>query len=158
MAIGAATYLSEHLDAPVYVISLGGIFVSDPGLLVVEHLYHLCGAEDRARHLGQIAPGRWPLFPASEWNRALRQGRVSQISMGSMGHTGKHGYLDKNSTTPNGIPFIDKTVQVIASIIDQNVNRLASGLQTQRNSDGPDLRRSSCSRPMTEFLHDDKIV
>ena len=158
MAVGAATYLSERLEAPVYVISLGGIFVSDPGLLAVEHLYHLYGTEDRARFLGQMAPGRWPLFPASEWNRALRQGRVSVINMGAMGHTGRHGYLDQNSLTADGLSFIDRTVQVVVSIVDLNVNSFASALQTDRNKSAVNSSQSPDGDPIGGLSREDGIV
>ena len=62
MGIGAATYLREWLTAPVYVVSLGGIFGSDPGLLNANHLFHLWGTTDNAQIWRFILPGRWPFL------------------------------------------------------------------------------------------------
>ncbi|MDQ3248109.1 MAG: hypothetical protein M3Q45_02760 [Chloroflexota bacterium] len=117
MAVGAVTYLREWIRGPIYVISLGGVFSSDPGLLAMTHLYHIYGERDRARKLSAVAPMRWPIFPASEWNRARRQGLVSFVNMGPMGHTGVGGYLDQKSTLPDGTVYLDKTVQVVAGIV-----------------------------------------
>jgi hypothetical protein len=119
MAVGAAGYLREWLSGPVYVISLGGIFGSEPSLLSVTHLYHLHGTGDRSHLLGLIAPGRWPILPASPWNRARRQGLVTERVIGPMGHTGRRGYLDANNTFPDGTPYVDRTVAVIAEIVRQ---------------------------------------
>jgi hypothetical protein len=98
---------------------LGGIFDSDPGLLALTHLYHLYGDNDRSHYLSYIAPGRWPFFPASAWNRARRQGLVTQINLGPAGHTGRGGYLDPYTNLPDGRPMVDRTVQVIAEIVGQ---------------------------------------
>lgn len=117
LAIGAAGYLREWLHGPVYVISLGGVFGSEPGLTAITHLYHLYGTSDRSHKLGLIAPGRWPIFPASAWNRARRQGKVTELNIGPMGHTGRRGYLDATNTFPDGAPYVDRTVEVIACIV-----------------------------------------
>jgi hypothetical protein len=119
LAVGAAGYLREWLPGPVYVISLGGIFGSEPSLLAVTHFYHLYGTGDRSHHLGLIAPGRWRLLAASPWNRAKRQGLVTERVIGPMGHTGRGGYLDAKNTFPDGTPFVDRTVQAIVSIMHE---------------------------------------
>ena len=118
MGIGAVTYLREWIDAPVYVVSLGGIFGSDPGLLNATHIFHLWGTIDNAQVWRFLLPGRWPLFAGSEWNRAWRQGRVTIIPMQGMGHTGRGGYLDLLSRTPEQPPNVEMTVATIAGIID----------------------------------------
>lgn len=130
MAVGAVTYLRELINAPIYVISLGGIFSSDPGLLAVNHMYHLYGTQDWPRKLGLIAPGRWPLFAASEWNRARRQGLISLISIGPMRHSSVGGYLDIKSLLPNGVSYLDQTVAVVSEIIRHNAN-LSSEIAAQ---------------------------
>ncbi len=119
MAVGAVTYLREWVRGPLYVISLGGIFCSDPGVLAVDRLYHLYGEQDKAHKLSIIAPGRWSIFPTSEWNRARRQGLISSVYMGPMGHTGAGGYLDVNSYLPDGATYLERTVQTIAKIVIQ---------------------------------------
>ena len=119
MAVGAVTYLREWIRGPIYVISLGGIFGSDPGVLAANRIYHLYGDRDKAHKLSAIAPGRWSIFPTSEWNRARRQGLIRLINMGPMGHTGVGGYLDNKTRLPDGTIYLDKTVQVVADIVMQ---------------------------------------
>ncbi len=75
MAIGSVTYLREWVEAPIYVISLGGIFSSDPGLLAADHIYHLWGTRDRAQIWRYLLPSRWRIYASAAWNRACRQGR-----------------------------------------------------------------------------------
>jgi hypothetical protein len=55
----------------------------------------------------------------SEWNRALRQGRVTIIPMEGMGHTGRGGYLDRNPPEDGGVSNINKTVEVVSTIVEQ---------------------------------------
>jgi hypothetical protein len=119
MAIGAATYLREWLEGAVYVISLGGIFSSDLGLLTANHTYHLWGTRDAAQIWRYLFPGRWPISASSEWNRALRQNRVTIIPMAGMGHTGRLGYLDVKSRSEGEPPYVEITVETIAGIITE---------------------------------------
>jgi hypothetical protein len=117
VALGASTYLKEELGAPVFVISLGGIFGSDVGLLTADHVYHLYGSEDKPQRLGKLLfPGRWPLFFYSTWNRAVRMGRVSEICLGRISHSGGTGYLTTSRQLPDGYNHLDKTVETIASL------------------------------------------
>jgi hypothetical protein len=117
IAVGTATYLKEELSAPVFVISMGGIFGSDAGLLAADHVYHLYGTKDRPQKLGKILfPGRWPFFFYSTWNRAVRMGRVSEICLGSISHAGHTGYLTTSRKLPDGLSHLEKTVQTIASL------------------------------------------
>ena len=85
MGIGAITYLREWVKGPIYMVSLGGIFGSDPGLLAADHIYHLLGSNDIAQVWRLLMPGRWPFFASSEWNRAVRQRRVTIVPMAGMG-------------------------------------------------------------------------
>ena len=126
MAVGAMTYLREWLPGPLYTISLGGIFGSDPGLLATDHLFHFQGANDHALWLRHLGPGRWPIFPTSEYNRAKRQGRISYITPGPMGHTGRGGYLDAKTSLPDGTPLIDRTVELVANIVNGTLEPSAS--------------------------------
>jgi hypothetical protein len=117
MAVGAVTYLRELINAPVYVVSLGGIFSSDPGLLAVDHLYHIHGTKDWPHRLSLLAPGRWPFFATSEWNRARRQGLITLVNVGPMCHTSTGGYLDVKSFLPNGASYLDNTVEIVSGIV-----------------------------------------
>jgi hypothetical protein len=117
-ALGASAYVKEWLECPLAVISLGGVFCSDPALLQIDHLYHLVGSKDNITRLGIIAPGRWPVLRTSEWNRAVKQGRVTRIDMGAMKHTGSGGYLDTKSHLPNHASYVDHTVAVVEQIVE----------------------------------------
>lgn len=117
IAIGAATYLKEELNAPTFVVSLGGIFGSDIGLLAADHVFHLYGKGDRPQKLGKILfPGRWPIFFYSAWNRAVRLGRYSEICMGTISHSGGTGYLTTSRKLENGQTHLAHTVQTIAEL------------------------------------------
>lgn len=136
IAAGAAGYLAESVSAPIRVISLGGIFSSDPSLLEVDHIYHLFGTEDSALKLNFLAPGKWPVFQTSEWNRMRRQGRVTAINMGPMTHLGRGSYMDGKSELPDGTPYVDRSVQVIQSIVQRsiygrNARKSTAGLSSQ---------------------------
>ncbi|MBP7964912.1 MAG: hypothetical protein KBG20_10810 [Caldilineaceae bacterium] len=119
VTMGAATYLKEWLTGPVVLISLGGIFANDPGVLAADHTYHLFGSQDRSHRIGAIcSPGRWPIFAYSFWNQAKRLGKVEFVFMGEMGHTGKGGYLDVHSLLPDGTNYLAHTVHVVADLIE----------------------------------------
>lgn len=118
IAAGTVSYLKAMLDAPITVISLGGIMASEDGMLLLEKLYHLVGSRDRVVKLGYLFPGRWKLLPYSAWNQALAKGIVKIIPMGPVDHTGKDGYLDIKFTLPDGRSSMEQTVDVMAAIIE----------------------------------------
>ena len=119
IAVGAAPHLRSMLDAPISVVSLGGVISSDPGLLALEHVYHLYGQRDMVQRTGNVLfPGRWPLLPYSAWNQAKEQGIIKLVSMGPADHTGPRGYLDAESFLPNGQSYLDATVETIARIVE----------------------------------------
>ena len=104
-------------SGPIYVISMGGIFGADPGLLAANHVYHLLGSEDQAQIWRFLFPGRWRIYASSEWNRALRQQRVTIVPMPGMGHTGRGGYLDLKPAPGGGTPYMERTAEVISALI-----------------------------------------
>jgi len=121
ISVGAVPYLKQQLAAPIYVISLAGIISADPGLMEVEHLYHLRGHNDKVERLGRlICPGRWPLMQHSYWNQALQRGSISIIDMGPMTHNGLGAYLDVESTLPNGHSYLDETVDTLVQLMRQH--------------------------------------
>lgn len=126
IAVGASLYLKEWLKAPIFVISLGGIFGSDPALLFIDHLYHLVGTNDTVERARLLAPGRWSIFATSIWNRVVRQGKVTHINMGPMAHLGPGSYLDAKSELPDGVSFVDRTVEVMDDVIHQSLGKLAA--------------------------------
>jgi hypothetical protein len=123
VAVGAAPHLKTMIRAPISVISLGGVISADPGLLTLEHLYHLYGARDNVQRLGSIFfPGRWPFIP-SPWNSARKRGVVELIPMGPADHTGPGGYLDEGSFLPDGRSYLDQTVETITRLIRREARR-----------------------------------
>ena len=118
IAAGTASYLKVMLDAPLTMISLGGIMASEDGMLILEKLYHLVGSRDRVQKLGYLFPGRWKILPYSAWNIALAKGIVKIIPMGPVDHTGRDGYLDINFMLEDGRSSMQQTVDVIAAIIE----------------------------------------
>jgi len=121
IALGAATYLKDLLGgAPLWIISLGGVMADDPGLNHIEHLYHLYGTRDPVQKIGAIAyAGRWPWFIHSPWNRARAQGKITMIALGPIGHTGSKGYFSATSRLENGQRFLDRSIEAISEVLEQ---------------------------------------
>ncbi len=120
IAVGAAAYLKPLVESSLVIVSLGGIFGSDPGLLAMDRMVHLYGTRDRLHWLGWLLfPGRWPFLWYSAWNKALRAGKIAFLCLGPMAHAGPGGYLAYHRTLPDGTPFVVKTVQTIADLFPE---------------------------------------
>jgi hypothetical protein len=118
MACGAAAFLKRALDAPVDVISLGGVISGNDPILQLEHLYHLVGKKDRVERLGPLMfASRWPIAPLSYWNRAKRMGALTWVSLGPVAHQVPGGLLDPNARLPDGRTYLRQTLDYIASIL-----------------------------------------
>jgi predicted Abi (CAAX) family protease len=118
MSVAVAPYLTQVLGTKIEVISLGGVMSGNNNFLKLAHLYHLVGDKDGVARLGSILfPGRWQLFALSYWNRAKRKGKISSLSLGSMGHQVPGGMMDPNALLPNGQSNLQHTIAVILSIL-----------------------------------------
>ena len=118
IAVGSARYLARRLQAPIRVVSLGGVISSDPGLDDVQHLYQLKGSKDVVAPLADLLfPGRWRIMAHSAWNRAKRQGRITVIDAGAVTHFGRHDYFSRSTHTPDGISNAQRTAQLAATAI-----------------------------------------
>lgn len=118
IAVGAARYLHQIFHVPVYVVSIGGVILDDPGISDIAHLFHLEGSRDNFPKLGDLlSPGRWPFIRRSAWNQARKEGRITVIDPGPMKHTGENDYFDHKAILPDGQTFAQRTAQVIAGII-----------------------------------------
>lgn len=118
MAAAAAPFLRRAIEAPISVISLGGVISGNCNILKLEHLYHLVGQQDTVEKLGPIMfPGRWKLLPLSFWNRAKRLGKISLISLGPVGHQVPGGLLDPHAYLPDGRSHLQQTIDYIARIV-----------------------------------------
>ena len=125
IALGVTRFLKRALDAPVTVISLGGVMCSDAGLKEVEHLYHLVGSADPVPALGRLFPGRWALLANSHWNRMVRRGKFTLIRMGPMRHNGANSYLDDEPKLESGESFLEHTTATLADLLEKTASRYA---------------------------------
>ena len=122
ISLAAAPYLAAALDAPIGVVTVGGVMASDRGLDHVVRLTSLAGAKDGIYRLGRRAfPGRWPLMAESKWNRARAEGRLVERVIGPMGHAGKGAYLDPDAVTDAGEPFLAITVQAVRDAVGETL-------------------------------------
>ncbi len=122
MSVAAAPYLRRVLGGEIEVISLGGVMSANNNFLKLEHLYHLVGDKDGVARLGPLLfPGRRKWLPLSYWNRAMRKGKISQISLGPMGHQVPGGIMDPNALLPNGQSHLQHAIAVILSILQGNL-------------------------------------
>ncbi|MEO6836651.1 MAG: CAAX protease [Candidatus Tumulicola sp.] len=118
MACGSAAFLKRALDAPVDVISLGGVISGNDPLLDLEHLYHLVGDKDRVERIGPVMfSSRWPIALLSNWNRAKRLGSLTCVSLGPVAHQVPGGMLDPNARLPDGRTNLAQTLDYIKSIM-----------------------------------------
>ncbi|MGA9380057.1 MAG: CAAX protease [Phormidium sp.] len=119
MAVATAPYLKRALGADIEVISLGGVMSANNQFLKLEHLYHLVGDQDVVAAIGPVLfPGRRKWLPLSYWNRALRKGKISEISLGPMGHQVPGGIMDPNAFLPDGQSHLQHTIAIILSILE----------------------------------------
>ncbi|MFV0252581.1 MAG: hypothetical protein ACK5H2_04525 [Beutenbergiaceae bacterium] len=117
VALGATWYLTT-LGVEVSVVSIGGVFGSDPGLERVSHLWHLYGAKDLLHRLGPLAfPGRWPTAPRSAWHRAVARQRVTIRCLGPMKHDHGRDYFDHRANTADGVSYRQVTVDALVQIL-----------------------------------------
>lgn len=119
ISVGVARYLHKTLEAPIRIVTMGGVISDDPGIEYVEHLYQIIGGEDFFPKIGAIFfPGRWPLLSYSPWNKAKSQGRISAITPSpNMVHTGPTDYFSQTAMLPDGQTHMERTVEITASVM-----------------------------------------
>jgi hypothetical protein len=117
VSLGAATYLAQMLEAPIQVITIGGVMSADPGCDWIQHLHYLYGADDAMDRIGKIAfAGRWPSMKQSPWNRIVAEEKVTIVPMGPMAHNGPLGYFS-SEPLPDGQPRVEHTVATVREAI-----------------------------------------
>lgn len=126
MSAAAAGFLRRALDAPIDVISLGGVISGSARVLDLEHLYHLVGDKDGVERLGPIFFwSRWRIFWTTYWNRALRRGRISRISLGPVGHQVPGGMFDPVAKLPDGKTNLQHTIETIGEVLRSRLQSTA---------------------------------
>jgi hypothetical protein len=104
----------------VWIVSIGSILTDDPGILEVEHLYHLSGSKDHTQHIGKVVySGCWPIFPLSAVHQAARRGKITVIDVGPMKHMGLGDYMSRSARLPDGRRHVDKTVEVLGEVLQE---------------------------------------
>ncbi len=120
ISVGCAPLLRRALGRPVWIVSIGSILTDDPGILEVEHLYHLSGSRDHTQHIGKVVySGCWPIFPHSAVHQAARRGKITVIDVGPMKHMGLGDYMSRSAVLPDGRRHVDKTVDVLATVLQE---------------------------------------
>ncbi len=118
IALGASSFLIGMLQAPVRIISIGGVMADDPGVLCIEHLYHFYGDKDPVHGLGgKLFPGRWSLMRQSDWNRALARGRITFTSLGPIAHNGPGNYFGTEVITEDGRCGAEITLNAVVNVL-----------------------------------------
>lgn len=118
VSVGSASYLSPMMNAPVNIISIGGVISDDPSIKNVGHLTHFYGGKDPLQKLGEILwSGRWPIMQQSDWNRMKSQGRISMINLGPMAHNAAGGYYDIHAKLPDGRSHCLATAEAVKKAI-----------------------------------------
>ena len=119
IALGATTFLRARLNAPIDIISIGGVVASDPGLHALRRFHYIYGGADNIRRLGAIIfPERWPIMAHSEWNAAKRDGRLKLHRFKNMFHAGPRGYFGlpkRRDGKSNNERTLAKVLEIIAN-------------------------------------------
>ena len=135
MACGTARFVKQALDAPIDVISLGGVISGDDPILDLEHLYHFVGDKDKVERIGPILyASRWKIAVLSNWNRAKRLGRLTEISLGPVGHQVPGGMLDPELKLPDGRTALRQTLDYIEHVLDGTVDVSEPWLQKKESA------------------------
>ena len=92
MAMGVADYLRRICRAPVSIVSFCGVFSGNQLLNQLSKITMIIGSRDPVAAFGRIAyPGRSPLLPLSNWNRALKHSCIERREIKGMNHNGLQG-------------------------------------------------------------------
>lgn len=127
VALGVAPYLRQTLDAPLHVISIGGVMASDPGIMSVEQISHFRGSKDPLPLPGiALYAGRWPVVSRSVWNRARRAGLIASSTIGPVKHFGYEDYFSASATLVGGLTYLEQTIELVAGVVTDSADRRPS--------------------------------
>ncbi|BAZ40441.1 hypothetical protein NIES4101_64020 [Calothrix sp. NIES-4101] len=114
VALGAASYLEQWLDAQLIVVSIGGDFDGEKGFDVVDHVYQLVGCRDWIEDISQIVfASRWPITVGSPFNQARRQGRYTVLNTGPHTHSGSRGYFGTTKIGQGQTTYVELTLKKV---------------------------------------------
>jgi hypothetical protein len=114
IALGAASYLDEWLNAQLIVVSVGGSFDGETGFAEAEHVYHLQGSQDWVEDISSIVfPAHWALTVGSPINQARQQGRFTVLNSGLHAHSGSQGYFGTANVNGSRTKYVDLTLDKV---------------------------------------------
>ncbi|MBW4534381.1 MAG: hypothetical protein KME09_10650 [Pleurocapsa minor HA4230-MV1] len=114
IALGAADYLDQWLNARIFVVSVGGAFSGGEGFDAAERVYHLQGTRDWIEDIPEfVFPSRWSITVSSPFNRAKQQGHYIAKISGSHTHDGDTGYFGRKIVPKANYTYLDLTLRKI---------------------------------------------
>lgn len=114
VALGAAPYLNQWLNAQISVVSIGGVFNGSNGFEAADQVYHLQGRQDWIDDLGSIVfASRWYGNVGSPFNQARLAGHYKTYIIGSHAHDGEKGYFGEASIPENSGTYVDVTIEEV---------------------------------------------
>lgn len=114
VALGAASYLKQQLNAHIVVISAGGVFDGANGFDAVSHVYHLQGERDWIEDISRfVFASRWHWIVGSPFNQARQRGCYTSLSSGPHTHDGPEGYFGSAIAKPPDTPYVGLTLQIV---------------------------------------------
>lgn len=125
VATGAAAELRAQLRAPLILINIGGFHSGANSLAGVYSVHELTSRFDRIARVGRwVFPPRWRVAGFSGWNRAIRNGDVHVHGLEPATHVGPLSYISATTTLPDGRTPLERTTQLVVSIIRSDVAAL----------------------------------
>lgn len=118
ISLGVSSFLKPMINAPIRIISIGGVMSDDIGVKAMDKLYHIYGQLDPLHGLGAILyAGRWKIFPNTPWNQAMAAGKIEFVDMGQMHHNGSTNYFSWVAFTPDGRSHAMATIDQINAVL-----------------------------------------
>lgn len=118
IGLGAATFLKPRINAPIDIISIGGVMASDHGLNTVRSVYRFYGSRDRMRLMGPLFfAERWAIMRYSDWNQAVRKGVIVSRKIGAMAHAGPRGYFGVQKKSSGNGRYVDDTLDAVSDAL-----------------------------------------
>ncbi|MEM6463337.1 MAG: hypothetical protein AAF724_15625 [Pseudomonadota bacterium] len=127
ISLGVAPFLNGEFGCRLTLLSLGGVLSSHPGIKSLDRIVHIQGSNDRVARLGGFFfIHRWPIFGQSHWNRARKRGLISTIRLRGIAHNGPGGYLDPEQGRGGGRSNLERTVNTIVGVVNQEIDESQS--------------------------------
>jgi len=137
VATGAAAELRAQLRAPLILINVGGFHNGANSLAGVYRVHELTSRFDRISRVGRwVFPQRWRIAWFGSWNRALRNGEVHVHGLEPATHVGPRSYISAATVLPDGRTPLERTTQLVVSIIRSDVAALHAAANPASASPG----------------------